>query len=153
MGSQPRCGAVGSASGAEERHDRFRTKGSAFKTKTLKNNSRMRRTSCRGRFHRARVRAGKARARGPRGRVVMNMGIVGRSVFAALCAASCSVAATAQGLSHWPDATLYDGFDGIASGPSSDADASRFLAQATFGPTSADIAHLRSIGYQAWFNE
>ena len=83
----------------------------------------------------------------------MSMGIVGRSVFAALCAASFSVAATAQGLSHWPDSTLYDGFDGVANGPSSDADASRFLAQATFGPTSADIAHLRSVGYQGWFNE
>ncbi len=83
----------------------------------------------------------------------MSMGIVGRTVFAALCAASCSVAATAQGLSHWPDSTLYDGFDGVANGPSSDADASRFLAQATFGPTSGDIAHLRSVGYQTWFNE
>jgi hypothetical protein len=29
----------------------------------------------------------------------------------------------------------------------------RFLAQATFGPTSADIAHLKAIGYQAWLAE
>ena len=29
----------------------------------------------------------------------------------------------------------------------------RFLAQATFGPTTAEIAHLRSAGYATWFNE
>jgi uncharacterized protein (DUF1800 family) len=32
-------------------------------------------------------------------------------------------------------------------------DASRFLAQATFGATDADIHHLSKIGYQAWLNE
>ena len=32
-------------------------------------------------------------------------------------------------------------------------DASRFLAQATFGATDADIHHLSMIGYQAWLNE
>ncbi|MGA8041827.1 MAG: DUF1800 domain-containing protein [Terracidiphilus sp.] len=32
-------------------------------------------------------------------------------------------------------------------------DASRFLAQATFGATDADIHHLSLIGYQAWLNE
>ena len=55
--------------------------------------------------------------------------------------------------SHKPDAMLHDGFDGTAAGPANDADASRFLAQATFGPTDADIAHLRAVGYQAWLNE
>ncbi len=46
------------------------------------------------------------------------------------------------------------------SGPSpalrevgSDADAARFLAQATFGPTLGDIAHMRQIGFRAWINE
>lgn len=34
-----------------------------------------------------------------------------------------------------------------------DNEAARFLAQATFGPTLVDIAHLRSIGYQAWLDE
>jgi uncharacterized protein (DUF1800 family) len=33
------------------------------------------------------------------------------------------------------------------------ADASRFLEQATFGATDADIHHLSMVGYQAWFNE
>jgi uncharacterized protein (DUF1800 family) len=56
-------------------------------------------------------------------------------------------------LSHFPDALLHDGMEGIAAGPFTDADAARFLAQATFGPTSDDIAHLRNVGYQAWLDE
>ncbi|GLQ89172.1 DUF1800 domain-containing protein [Dyella flagellata] len=39
------------------------------------------------------------------------------------------------------------------AGPYTDAEAARFLAQATFGPTTADIAHLRQVGYQGWLNE
>lgn len=34
--------------------------------------------------------------------------------------------------------------------PSSDADASRFLAQATFGPTLDEINRLKSVGFDAW---
>ncbi len=34
--------------------------------------------------------------------------------------------------------------------PASDAQAARFLTMATFGPTAADIALLRQIGYRAW---
>ena len=83
----------------------------------------------------------------------MSIGNIGRPVLAALFAAAFSVAASAQGLSHWPDGAFHDGFDGVVSGPTNDADAARFLAQATFGPTSDDIAHLRSIGYSAWFSE
>jgi uncharacterized protein (DUF1800 family) len=69
----------------------------------------------------------------------------------AFCVASAAGIASAQ--SHFPDALLHDGFEGAALGPFTDADASRFLAQATFGPTDADIAHLRTVGYQAWLNE
>ncbi|HEY0232690.1 MAG TPA: DUF1800 family protein [Dokdonella sp.] len=54
---------------------------------------------------------------------------------------------------HQPDAMLHDGFERIDAGPASDADAARFLAQASFGATSADIAHLRAIGYAAWLDE
>lgn len=64
-----------------------------------------------------------------------------------------AAAASAQSLSHAPDPLFYDGFNGLTAGPFTDSDASRFLAQATFGPTDADIAHLRAIGYQAWLNE
>ena len=35
----------------------------------------------------------------------------------------------------------------------SNSDAARFLAEATFGPTDADIAHLRTLGYQNWLDE
>lgn len=37
--------------------------------------------------------------------------------------------------------------------PATDAEAARFLAQATFGPTRADITKLRQIGYRAWIDE
>lgn len=38
-------------------------------------------------------------------------------------------------------------------GTPSDADAVRFLEQATWGPTTADIAHLKAVGYVAYLNE
>ncbi len=65
----------------------------------------------------------------------------------------CIPVALAQSPGHWPDASFQDSFDGVANGPATDADASRFLAEATFGATTADIAHLRAVGYTAWFNE
>ena len=54
----------------------------------------------------------------------------------------------ATALSHFPDPVFHDGMEGVSAGPFNDADAARFLAQATFGPTNADIAHLKAIGYQ-----
>jgi uncharacterized protein (DUF1800 family) len=71
----------------------------------------------------------------------------------ALLALSGSTWALAQSLSHLPDPGFHDGFDGIDAGPKTDADAARFLAQATFGPTAADIAHLRQVGYRGWLDE
>jgi uncharacterized protein (DUF1800 family) len=76
-----------------------------------------------------------------------------RPGLAALVAASLSIAASAQGLSHWPDGGFRDSFDGMAAGPATDNDAARFLAQATFGPSPSDIARLRSVGYTGWLNE
>jgi len=80
------------------------------------------------------------------------------AVLALACATA--IAASAQSLSHFPDFVFHDGFQGVAAGPFNDSDAARFLQQATFGPTDADIAHLRSLvapnggaGYQAWLNE
>jgi uncharacterized protein (DUF1800 family) len=65
-----------------------------------------------------------------------------------------AAAASAQTtLSHAPDTLFHDGFEGVAAGPFNDTDAARLLAQATFGPTDADIQHLRTIGYQAWLGE
>ena len=37
--------------------------------------------------------------------------------------------------------------------PSSDAEAARFLTQATFGPTLAEVARLRVIGYSEWLRQ
>jgi len=62
-------------------------------------------------------------------------------------------AASAQQPTHGIGTMFHDSFDGVAAGPTTDGDAARFLAQATFGPTDADIAHLRAIGYQAWLDE
>jgi uncharacterized protein (DUF1800 family) len=42
---------------------------------------------------------------------------------------------------------------GGANPQMSSAAAHRFLQQAAFGPTPADVAHLQNIGYQAWLNE
>lgn len=39
------------------------------------------------------------------------------------------------------------------TGPASDADAVRFLEQATWGPTAADVAHVKQVGFLAYLNE
>ena len=70
-----------------------------------------------------------------------------------MLALSAASMASAQGPSHRPDAGMRSGFETADAGPSSDTDAARFLTQATFGPTLDGIAHLRSVGYQAWLNE
>lgn len=51
------------------------------------------------------------------------------------------------------DHVYESGFDHRPEGPYSDAQAARFLTQATFGPTLAEIARLRQIGYHAWLDE
>ncbi|HVJ63388.1 MAG TPA: DUF1800 family protein [Tahibacter sp.] len=65
----------------------------------------------------------------------------------------CAGVAVAQGVDRRADEMLRNGFESIAAGPFTDTEAARFLAQATYGPTLDDIAHLRSIGYDAWFDE
>jgi len=37
--------------------------------------------------------------------------------------------------------------------PATDADAARFLTQATFGPTASEIARVRQIGYKRWIDD
>lgn len=44
-------------------------------------------------------------------------------------------------------------FDEQPGGPYSEAEAARFLTQATFGPSEAEIEHLLRIGYEAWLDE
>lgn len=81
--------------------------------------------------------------------------LVVRTTFAAALAGAASLLAPAcaQAQSHWPDQSFRAGFEGAAAGPATDDEASRFLAQATFGPSDDDIAHLRAIGYEAWLDE
>lgn len=39
------------------------------------------------------------------------------------------------------------------TGPATDADAVRFLEQAAWGPTAADLAHVKAVGFVAYLNE
>lgn len=64
-----------------------------------------------------------------------------------------SATAVAQTPGHRPDALFAQGFEAVDHGPTRDADAARFLAQATFGPTTASIARVRSLGYRGWLDE
>jgi uncharacterized protein (DUF1800 family) len=43
--------------------------------------------------------------------------------------------------------------DGPADLPANSAEAARFLTQATFGPTDADVTRLMTLGYSAWLDE
>ncbi len=61
--------------------------------------------------------------------------------------------ASAATLSHGPDPLFHDGMEGVTAGPFNDSDAARFLTQATFGPTDADIQTLRGRGYVNWLKD
>jgi uncharacterized protein (DUF1800 family) len=56
-----------------------------------------------------------------------------------------------MGMARAQDAVFSGGFESRI--PASDAEAARFLDQATFGNTNAQIARLRQIGLEAWFAE
>lgn len=50
--------------------------------------------------------------------------------------------------------TIYSGgFQAVSDAPASDAAAARFLTMATFGPTAADIAQVKRLGYSAWIEQ
>ncbi len=71
-----------------------------------------------------------------------------------LRAAAFMVASMTLGSAACAGEHLFDsGFDHRAEGPYSQADAARFLTQATFGPTLAEIERLRAIGYNSWLAE
>lgn len=77
-------------------------------------------------------------------------------VLGMLCLGVAATTAFAQSLSHFPDPIFHDGYNGTTATGTANigaADAARFLAQATFGPTDADIANLRSLGYVGWLNQ
>ena len=67
-------------------------------------------------------------------------------------------AATLAAASPLASATVHDHifaneFDIIADLPANTNEAARFLTQATFGPTSADIANVMRLGYSEWIDE
>jgi uncharacterized protein (DUF1800 family) len=71
-------------------------------------------------------------------------------VLAALAGAGGTGHAVAQGAGT---PLFADGFENTLDIVASDAEAARFLAQATFGPTLADIAYLRQVGYRTWLDQ
>ena len=82
---------------------------------------------------------------------------------AAACAASAScstdsaaqaaAAASAAGTAPTPAAATLLSSDPGPDVPTTRNDAFRFLTQATFGPTGADIDRVMAIGYRAWIDE
>lgn len=69
----------------------------------------------------------------------------------ALALATCLACAAFP--AHASDFVFAGGFDDRNEGPYSDAEAARFLTQASMGPSLDSIAHLRGVGYNAWFAE
>ncbi len=51
------------------------------------------------------------------------------------------------------DLIFDSGFQTVTDAPTSDASAARFLTMATFGPTQADIDHLRAVGISQWIQQ
>jgi uncharacterized protein (DUF1800 family) len=67
--------------------------------------------------------------------------------------AACGLAACSTGQAATHDRLFTYGFDPAADAPASADEAARFLTQATFGPTPADIARLTALGYDAWIEQ
>lgn len=63
------------------------------------------------------------------------------------------VAAASPAHARVYDHLFANGFEVPADAPASDADAARFLTQATFGPSVTSIARLRAIGYREWIDQ
>jgi len=71
-----------------------------------------------------------------------------------LTLALCAGAVTVQPAHGLLNDRLFDhNFEIPTDLPANDAEAARFLTQATFGPTVADIAALRQIGYSRWIKQ
>jgi len=69
----------------------------------------------------------------------------------ALAVSASMVCAGAHAATH--DRLFAYGFDPAPDAPADVNEASRFLTQATFGPTAADVARLTALGYDAWIEE
>ena len=51
------------------------------------------------------------------------------------------------------DLLFRSNLENVTDAPATDAQAARFLTQASFGPTIAEIARLRGIGYGQWLDQ
>jgi len=69
----------------------------------------------------------------------------------AIILAAAAAASSAQASTH--DHIFAGRFDIPPDAPASANDAARFLTQATFGPTPADVAYLSAVGYGEWIDE
>ena len=69
----------------------------------------------------------------------------------AIVALASMACATARADTH--DRLFVYGFDPATDPPANANEAARFLTQATFGPSPADIARLTALGYDAWIEE
>ncbi len=66
---------------------------------------------------------------------------------------SCSATTTSQDLSASADTPLVQLAAVNLQRAPNRQEATRFLTQATFGPTPDDVAHLMAVGYEAWLDE
>ncbi|MEO7200648.1 MAG: DUF1800 family protein [Dokdonella sp.] len=74
--------------------------------------------------------------------------------FACFCVAAClGLVPFGKAQALGPDPIFGSSFENPSDLPSSDAEAARFLTQATYGPSLAEIARLRSIGYSEWVRQ
>lgn len=74
--------------------------------------------------------------------------------FACFCVAACLVLLPLRSAqAQVQDSIFGSSFEMPSDLPSNDADAARFLTQATYGPTLAEIARLRTIGYSEWLRQ
>ncbi len=65
--------------------------------------------------------------------------------------AAAALAPAAQARVH--DHIFAGEFETVTDLPANQDEAARFLTQATFGPTSADIAHVMQVGYHEWIEQ
>jgi len=83
-------------------------------------------------------------------RIATGLAPVFAPVLAVLLATA--LAASTASAQMVPDPIYAGGFE-PADFPATDADAARFLTQASFGPTKSEIARVRAMGYTAWIDE
>ena len=75
------------------------------------------------------------------------------SLFRSLTAICSVVCAICSSNAFAYDEIFHNDFKLVSDAPASDAEAARFLTQATFGPTATEIIRLRGIGYRQWITQ